>query len=106
MFRHMRDYAPREEATSADRRGRYVYPFFEDLTKINFTKMMDIVAHPMMASCWSSRGQLRFKLKDSQTVKKVSLSWTQLTRSLREVPAESLVLTNRNHLSSYQNIYP
>ena len=72
MFRHIRDYAPREEATSADRRGRYVYPFFEDLTKINFTKMMDIVAHPMMASYWSSRGQLRFKLKDSQTVKKVS----------------------------------
>ena len=51
--------------------GRYVYPFFEDLTKMNFTKMRDIAAHPTVAACWSSRGQLRYKLKDSQTVKKV-----------------------------------
>ena len=39
VFRHKKDYAPREEATSADRPGRYVYLFFEDLIKMNFTKM-------------------------------------------------------------------
>ena len=72
VFKHKKDFAPREEATSADRPGRYVYPFFEDLTKVNFTKMREIATHPTVAACWSSRGQLRYKLKDSQEVKKVS----------------------------------
>ena len=71
VFRHKKDFAPREVDVSADKPGRYVYPFFEDLTKMNFTKMRDIAAHPTVAACWSSRGQLRYKLKDSQTVKKV-----------------------------------
>ena len=65
------DYAPREEATSADRPGRYVYPFFEDLTKMNFTKMRELAAHPTVAASWSSRGHLRYKLKDNPMVKKV-----------------------------------
>ena len=72
MFKHKRDYAPREEATLADRPGRYVFPFFEDLTKMNFTKMRDIAAHPTVAACWSSRGHLRYKLMNSQdTVDKI-----------------------------------
>ena len=71
VFKHKKDFASREEATSADRPGRYVYPFFEDLTKVNFTKMREIATHPTVAACWSSRGQLRYKLKDSQEVKKV-----------------------------------
>ena len=71
VFRHKKDFAPREVDVAADKPGRYVYPFFEDLTKMNFTKMRDIAAHPTVAACWSSRGQLRYKLKDSQTVKKV-----------------------------------
>ena len=71
IFKHKKDFAPREEATSADKPGRYVYPFFEDLTKMTFTKMRDIAAHPSVAACWSSRGQLRYKLKDNPMVKKV-----------------------------------
>ena len=72
IFKHKRDFAPREEATTADRPGRYVYPFFEDLTKLTFTKMREIAAHPTVAACWSSRGHLRYKLVDNPTVKKVS----------------------------------
>ena len=72
MFKHKKDFAPRVEATTADRPGRYVYPFFEDLTRVNFTKMREIATHPTVAACCSSRGQLRYKLKDSQLVKKVS----------------------------------
>ena len=71
IFKHKRDFAPREEATTADRPGRYVYPFFEDLTKLTFTKMREIAAHPTVAACWSSRGQLCYKLKDNPIVKKV-----------------------------------
>ena len=72
IFKHKRDFAPREEATTADRPGRYVYPFFEDLTKLTFTKMREIAAHPTVGACWSSRSHLCYKLMDNPTVKKVS----------------------------------
>ena len=71
IFKHKKDFTPREEATSADKPGCYVYPFFEDLTKMTFTKMRDIAAHPTVAACWSSRSQLCYKLKDNPMVKKV-----------------------------------
>ena len=71
IFKHKKDFTPREEATLADRPGRYVYPFFEDLTKMNFTKIRELAAHPTVAASWSSRAHLRYKLKDNPMVKKV-----------------------------------
>ena len=72
VFRHKKDFAPRAEATSADRPGRYLFPFFEDLTKLTFTKMRAIADHPEVVACWSTGGQLRYKTKDSLLVKRVS----------------------------------
>ena len=72
VFKHKKEFAPREQPITAERPGRYIFPFFEDLTVITFKKMRAIAAHPEVAACWSSRGQLRFKLKGSETVKKVS----------------------------------
>ncbi len=73
VFKHKKAYAPRETtpASSRERPGRYLYPFFEDLTKMSFSKMRAIAAHPQVETCWSSGGQLRFKLKDNNTVHKV-----------------------------------
>ena len=72
MFRHRQEYAPKAEPTTADCPGRYLYPFYEDLTRLTFTKMRTIKAHPDVESCWSVGGQLRFKLKGSPIVKKVA----------------------------------
>ena len=71
VFPYKKDFAPREESGSADGPGRYLYPFFEDLTSVNFKKMRAIADHPTVEACWSSRGQLRYKLKGSPAVKKV-----------------------------------
>ena len=81
VFRFKKEFAPRvreESVLAADSRrqtadgpGRYRYPFFEDLTSVTFKKMRAIADHPSVEACWSSRGQLRFKLKGSTTVKKV-----------------------------------
>ena len=57
---------------AADGPGRYRYPFFEDLTSVNFKKMRAIADHQSVEACWSSRGQLRYKLKGSMLVKKVA----------------------------------
>ena len=72
VFKHMKEYAPRDRASTPDRTGRYfTFPIFEDLTVMTFTKMRAIAAHPDVTACWSNRGQLRFKLTNSENVRKV-----------------------------------
>jgi hypothetical protein len=71
VFRGKKDFAPRSQPSTPDRPGRYCFPFFEDLTKTSFAKMRAIAGHEMVAACWSSRGVLRFKLKDSEQVRTV-----------------------------------
>jgi hypothetical protein len=55
-----------------DERGRYTFPFHEDLTRLNFNKMKAISADSRVFSCWSVNGQLRYRLVNSQEVKRVS----------------------------------
>jgi hypothetical protein len=83
LFRLKRDFAPRAPAgatagAGANTRGaqraeggRFVYPFFEDLTRVNFDKLRAISNHQDVQSCWSVGGSIRFKLKNSDTVHKV-----------------------------------
>jgi hypothetical protein len=59
-------------ARSGDEGGWVAFPFFEDLTSINFSKMRAIANDSRVLSCWSVNGQLRFRLKDSTVVKKVN----------------------------------
>jgi hypothetical protein len=77
VFANKREHAPRSRSNSQrqrrtdDRPGGYLYPFFEDLTKLNFAKMRAIANHESVSACWSSRGQLKFKLNNSENVKSV-----------------------------------
>jgi hypothetical protein len=52
-------------------KGRYCYPFYEDLTKTNFTLMRNISKDSRVQACWSSNGRILFKLQDSNIVKSV-----------------------------------
>lgn len=87
-LRLKRDFAPRKarqaatgrkEASGGDpgpgtrqeERGWFAYPFTEDLTRLNFTKMRAISRDPKVHACWSINGALRFRLVDSNVVKKV-----------------------------------
>jgi uncharacterized protein YoxC len=56
----------------SEERGWVTFPFFEDLTALNFKKMRAIAQDPRVLSCWSVNGQLRFRLNDSTIIKKVS----------------------------------
>jgi hypothetical protein len=83
LFLLKREFAPRAPAGAATGAGAntrgaqraeggcFAYPFFEDLTRVNFDKLRAISNHPDVQSCWSVGGSLRFKLKDSDTVRKV-----------------------------------
>jgi hypothetical protein len=71
LFRLKREFAPKSAPSTRAEPGRYLYPFFEDLTRINFDKLKAISAHPDVQSCWSVGGVIRYKLKNSDVIKKV-----------------------------------
>jgi hypothetical protein len=90
IFAHKRDFAPRDaaegaagrggqrsgggrggQASGSERPGRFSYPLYDDLTKLNLNKMRAIQQDERVQACWSVNGQIRFKLHDSNVVQKV-----------------------------------
>jgi hypothetical protein len=71
-FRLKKEYATRANGVPSDKRPRYAYPFYEDLSAATFKKMKELQADPRVDSCWSINGQLRFKLTGSEGVKRVN----------------------------------
>jgi hypothetical protein len=65
LFRHRKEFA-----TKVDE--RYKYPFHDDLTRDNFIKMKQLQADPRVHSCWSTGGSLRYRLNDSNVIKRVT----------------------------------
>ncbi len=70
-FRHRKEFAPTTTSRGDPDRERQLYPFHDDLTRAAAHKMSEIQADPSVQACWSINGQLRFKLKDSDRVKRV-----------------------------------
>ena len=83
-FQYKRDHAPREPASQQagggpragdgqpeERRGRFAYPLYDDLTKPTLFKMRAISQDERVAACWTVNGRIHFKLKNSDIVRKV-----------------------------------
>ena len=83
-FKHRKEHATRSTPAPAHRKdgrpgggdgnpggAKYCFPFCDDLTKPAFSKLLEIQADPTVQSCWSINGSLRFKLKNSTSVRKV-----------------------------------
>jgi uncharacterized protein YoxC len=76
-FQFKRDFAPRELPTGrgggpeAVNRGRFTYPLYDDLTKPTLNKMRAISQDERVQACWTVNGKIHFKLKESDTVRKV-----------------------------------
>ena len=94
VFKHKRDHAPRAAATGTgprggggargtERPGKHLFPLYDDLTRINYAKMKAIGQNERVQACWSVRGQLRFKLLDSDTVRKVVSVFDPIDKILR-----------------------
>jgi hypothetical protein len=69
VFRHKKQYAPKH--ATGPMKERYKYLLFEDLTKLTFSKMRALAQDPGVAACWSANGQLRYRLVDDPTVRRV-----------------------------------
>jgi hypothetical protein len=72
LFKHRRDYAPREAAAGGDRPGKMKYPFYEDLTRATFRQLKLIQSDERVSAAWTVSGTVRFKLVDEEKVFKVS----------------------------------
>ncbi len=70
-FRFRKVYAPTASVNGDPDRQRQLYPFYDDLTKAAAHTLSGLQADARVQSCWSINGQIRYKLKDSDTVKKV-----------------------------------
>jgi len=80
-FQFKKDFAPREQVqrggASSDqledvsRKGRFVYPLYDDLTKPTLMKMRAIQQDDRVMACWTVNGKIHFRLKDSEVVRKV-----------------------------------
>jgi hypothetical protein len=69
VFRHKKSYAPRHD--SGPQKDRFKYQIFEDLTRINFVKMRALAADSRVAAAWSANGQIRYRVGDDPTVRRV-----------------------------------
>jgi uncharacterized coiled-coil protein SlyX len=74
LFQLKKEYAPKKDITtpSGERKTAYVYPFYEDLTKDAFQLLQALLKDPRTGPVWSVGGRIRYKLKDSSVVKKVT----------------------------------
>ena len=52
--------------------GRYKYPLYDDLTKANLSKMRAIAQDDRVLAAWTVNGQIRFRLKNSDAVRRVN----------------------------------
>jgi hypothetical protein len=51
-----------EGAGGFEGRGKYKFPFYEDLTRTTFLKMRAIAKDERVKACWSTKGQIKFVL--------------------------------------------
>jgi hypothetical protein len=70
IFCHKKAFAPKH--ATGPLKDRYRFLIFEDLTSINFKKMWALAADDRVAACWSAGGQLRFRLADNPTIRRVA----------------------------------
>jgi hypothetical protein len=70
VFRHKKEYAPKQP--DGPTKGRYKFSIFEDLTSLTFSKMRALATDARVAACWTARGQIRYRLVDDPTVKRVT----------------------------------
>jgi hypothetical protein len=70
VFRHKKTYAPKR--ADGPSKGRYLYSIYEDLTALTFAKMRALATDDRVAAAWTSHGQIRYRLVDDPTIRRVS----------------------------------
>ena len=80
IFRGKKEHAPRlpaeKQATrnSPARPGKFMFPIYEDLTSVNYSKLRELNASEKTTACWTTNGLIRFKLVGDETVHRVKSS--------------------------------
>jgi hypothetical protein len=73
MFKLKKDFAPKAASPSSSQAStRLRFPFFEDLTKINFKALKTLADDPRTGAVWSIGGIIRYKMVNGTEVRKVA----------------------------------
>jgi hypothetical protein len=70
VFKHKKTSAPKH--SSGPLKDRYKFQIYEDLTSVAFKKMRAMAADDRVVACWSAGGQLRYRLHDDTTIRRIS----------------------------------
>ncbi len=70
IMRAKKDFAPRSHSRG-DKPGPYSFPFYDDVTRDNYTFMKKLGADVRVLACWYAAGAIKYRLKDSDTVLRV-----------------------------------
>lgn len=65
------DGAAAGEQGKGRRTGKFKYPLYDDLTKANLAKMRAISQDDRVLACWTVNGQIKYRLKSSDQVRRV-----------------------------------
>jgi hypothetical protein len=91
VFKLKKEFAPKEttpttrsQGNDRGQRTRFLYQIYDDLTRANFSKMRAIGDDNRVDQCWAVNGQLKFRLKDSQVIMKVSSIYDSIEDILRQ----------------------
>ena len=78
LMQHKKEFAPRAKPAAASssssgstRPPPFTFPIHEDMTRDAFQLMRAINAHDDVLACWSSGGQLRFRLKGEENTNRI-----------------------------------
>ena len=84
-----KEFAPRTSAannrSNSNRPPPYLFSIFEDITRDTFSLMRALSAHEDIAACWAAGGQLRFRLKDEETVHRIQSVYESMKDIIKKV---------------------
>jgi hypothetical protein len=90
-FKFRRDHATRINNTGTRSKGaanggrpdRLCFPFHDDLPRATLNRLQELQAHKDVQACWSINGHLRFKLVNSEAVRKVNSVFEPIEKIIR-----------------------
>lgn len=72
IFRHRREFAPKETINQGGKVARQKFSIFEDLTKATFRQLQAIKKEERVQAAWTVNGTIKFRITDKDTIYKVT----------------------------------
>ncbi len=77
IMRSKKDHAPRSLG-KGDKPGPYSFPFYDDITRDNYSYMKKLSSDERVQACWYSGGAIKYRLTNSETILRIRSVYTDI----------------------------